>query len=261
MRRDRKTNRIGEERLSNQGYLMRIVTYIDCRNIIIEFQDTYKAKVHTSYDSFIKGQVKNPYATTVCGVGIIGNKYPATINRVAIKEYDTWRHMLARCYDKKYKNEHPTYKDAICCSEWLNYENFYEWLHSQENFDKWLKLDKSSLDKDILIKGNKLYSSDTCCLVPHNVNSLFTKRDNDRGDYPIGIHKKNDKFIVQCNNPFTNKRMCLSDNCQTVEEAFIIYKNYKEDIIKKVAKIEYNIGNITKECYEAMIKYQIEITD
>ena len=48
------------------------------------------------------------------------------------------------------------------------------------------------LDKDILFKGNKIYSPSTCIYVPHRINSLFTKSDSARGDYPIGVtyHKR-----------------------------------------------------------------------
>lgn len=44
-------------------------------------------------------------------------------------------------------------------------------------------------------------------------------------------------------------------------EAFEAYKIYKELIIKQVAKEEFDIGNITKKCYDAMIHYEVEITD
>ena len=54
------TYKIGETNVSNEGYVMKIVEYNGVRNIIIEFQDEYRAKVHTNYQAFKKGQVKNP---------------------------------------------------------------------------------------------------------------------------------------------------------------------------------------------------------
>lgn len=47
----------------------------------------------------------------------------------------------------------------------------------------------------------------------------------------------------------------------TVEEAFMDYKIAKESFIKQIAKEEYCKGNITKKCYDAMMKYEVEITD
>ena len=82
---------------------MRIVEYVDALNTTVEFQDKYKTRMKIRYNDFVKGNVKNPYYPTVCDVGMIGAKYPATINGVITKEYNTWKHMLDRCYDKKIK--------------------------------------------------------------------------------------------------------------------------------------------------------------
>lgn len=255
-----KQNRLFETNLSNQGCLMKIVECKDKANIIVEFQDKYKARVNTQYSNFKKGSVKNPYHPSVYGIGIIGTKYPVSINCKKIKEYNVWQSMLQRCFSMSYKEKRTAYKDTTCCDEWLNYENFYEWLHNQPNFDKWHKGKRWATDKDILVKGNKTYSPDTCCLIPQNVNCLFLKREAERGKYPIGVRYTNDGFIAVCRNPFLDKSVELG--CySTPERAFQAYKVYKEDIIKQVAEIEYKNRNITKDCYEAMMNYEVEITD
>ena len=127
--------RIGEIKINYQECIMKIIKYNNYNDIVIEFQDEYKTQVNTSYKHFTNGNVKNPYYPSVYGVGIVGNKYPSWIDKKATKEYETWKGMLRRCFDGKLENKYPTYKDAICCKEWLLYENFYEWIHSQENFD------------------------------------------------------------------------------------------------------------------------------
>ena len=256
----KRTDRIGEEKLNNQGQLMKIVEYNNAQDIVVEFQDEYKTKVHAGYKEFLKGGVRNPYGRTVFCKGMIGVKYPITENGKGTKEYIMWNNMLKRCFDKKTKNQNPTYKNVTCCDEWLLFENFYEWLHNQKNFDKWLNGNGWALDKDILVKGNKIYSSKTCCLVPNSINELFTKRDNYRGDLPIGVDSKDSGFQVRCSNPMTKKREYLGFYI-TVEKSFYVYKKRKEEIIKQVAQIEYDVGNITKECYDAMMNYEVEITD
>ena len=255
-----KVERLGEEKLNNQGCLMVIIVYNKHNDIVVQFQDEYKAKVHTTYNNFIRSNVKNPYYPSVYGMGMIGTKYPSRINGEKGKEYKIWTSMLCRCFNKKYKESRPTYEEAICCDEWLLYENFYEWLHSQENFDKWLNGEIWELDKDILVKGNKIYSPKTCCLVPHNVNSLFTKNNATRGNLPIGIIKRKNIYECSCNNPLTGKFGYIGSG-HTIEEAFQTYKIYKEDVVKQVAEVEFAKGNITKECYEAMMNYEVEITD
>lgn len=257
---DKCLNRLGEERYNHQGCLMKIIQYKNANEIIIEFQDKYRAKICTRYDRFIEGCIRNPYHPIVCGVGAIGIKYTSRTNGRQTKEHLTWINMLHRCFDEEYKKKMPTYKDTICCTEWLLYENFYEWLHNQSNFDKWLTGDRWAIDKDILVKGNKIYSPETCCLVPHNVNMLFVKNDIDRSNLPIGVKRNGSGFQVFCNNPYTNKQESLGTYL-TPEQAFQVYKTYKENIIKQVAQTEYDNGNITEQCYKAMMKYEVEITD
>jgi hypothetical protein len=254
------TIRLGEKRLNNQGCLMKVIKYIEYKDILVQFQDEYNGIVHTTYKHFIDGSVKNPYYPSVYNIGMIGVKYPSKINKKQTKEYEAWKGMLRRCYDKKKKEEQPSYKDVSCCDEWLLYENFYEWLHEQDNFDKWLNNDGWAIDKDILIKGNKIYSPDTCCLVPQNVNNLFTKRNNYRGNLPIGVVKRGKKFQTYCRNPFYNTQEFLG-TYDNLTLAFQTYKEAKELYIKQLAKEEYDKGNITKQCYNAMMNYKVEITD
>lgn len=257
---NKKENRVGETNVNHQGCLMKIVEYNSNNNMVIEFQDKYKARIHCIYQAFCNGQVKNPYYPQVCGVGMIGIKYHAKPNGKMTKEYSTWKSMLHRCFDIKHKEKYIEYKDIICCEEWLLYENFYEWLHEQPNFNKWLNSKRWAIDKDILVKNNKIYSPETCCLVPQNVNSLFTNRNRLRGDLPIGVQRVNKCYRAACKNPFTNRQEKLNC-CSTAIESFLTYKIYKENIIKQVAEIEYSKGNITEKCYNAMLNYEVEITD
>ena len=252
---------IGESNYSHQGCLMKIVEYNSASDVIVEFQDKYKAKMHTQYHRFLNGSVKNPYAQSVCGVGITGKKYPASLMGRDTKEYSTWRGMLYRCFDKKTKERNSAYKNATCNEEWLLYEIFYEWFHKQDNFDKWYNGKMWALDKDIIKKGNNIYSANTCCLVPQGINSLFVKNDALRSDLPIGVEEVNGKFrSIKVHDVVTGK---LKGSCllSTPEEAFQIYKMNKEAWIKHVAETEFSKGNITKKCRDAMIGYKIEIND
>lgn len=57
---------------------------------------------------------------------------------------------------------------------------------------------------------------------------------------------------------FKNK-MSTPKLFDTAEEAFEVYKNEKEDYIKKLAD-KWN-GKITEKAYQAMYNYKVEITD
>lgn len=245
--------RLGEVNYNNKGTLMKIIEYQNANNVIVEFQDDWKAKVHTRYQCFKVGGVYNPYDKNVCGVGITGDIYPSTNT----KEYSTWQGILHRSFDEEVKNEHFTYQDVTCCKDWLYYPNFYEWLHNQPNFDQWLTGERWAIDKDILVKGNKIYSPDTCCLVPQRVNQLFALPTKN-SEYLLGVQKSYNKFIAEiCKNDGSESRYIGTYN--TEQEAFEAYKQYKEKIIKKVATEEFAKSNITKKCYDAMMSYEITI--
>ena len=229
-----KKSRIGVEKFNNQGCLMKVIDYINSNNVLIEFQDKYKFKKTITWNNFQLGTVKNPYHPTVCNIGITGTKYPSNNTYGETKEYKAWSAMITRCYTKTLingENHYRRYENKEICEEWLLYENFYEWMHSQENFEQLMKIKDIELEKDILYKGNNIYSPETCCLVPHNVNSLFVKADRTRGNYPIGVtYKTRDKvFEVQCN---INGKETYLGRVHDPIEGFYIYKNFKEKYIK-----------------------------
>lgn len=252
---------IGKTNYNSQGYLMEIVEYYNSKDILVEFKEPYYYRTHSRIDRFMSGHILNPYGANVCGIGITGCKYPTSDQEGKhIREYQTWSNMIKRCYDEKYRYKNPTYYDVSCHPDWLYYENFYEWIHSQSNYDV-IKEDLTyAIDKDILHKGNKEYAPDKCCLVPQRVNNLFIKSNKNRGDLPIGVHyqKKNNKYVAQCGGHENSRYLGIYS---TPEEAFAVYKKEKEREIKQVAQEEFDKGTITKECYEALMNYEVEITD
>ena len=253
-------DRINNINYNSEGYQMKIIEYINTNNILVEFLDDYHAVVKATYSNFYNGKIKNPYVPNVCGVGRRGNKYQTYINGKQTKEYVAWHTMIDRCYGEKGKKARPTYKNVTCCDEWLLFENFYEWLHSQDNFDKWINGNRYALDKDILVKRNKIYSPETCCLVPDYINTLFIRKESCRGSLPIGVRLKESMYHATCHNPIDNKQQHIGI-FRNKDDAFLAYKRYKESLIQQIAKEELGKGNITEECYNAMMNYKVEITD
>ena len=196
--------------------------------------------------------MKNKFLRSVRGIGYIGEgKYLVSIDRKHTKIYLTWRGILERCYSERYHLKKPTYKGCSVHPDWHNFQIFAAWF--ERNY-----VEGFVLDKDILFKGNKEYNSDTCCFVPPEVNILFTKSNKTRGEYPIGVSfvKSNKKFVSQLS--VENKQTNLG-YFATPEEAFSAYKVAKESYIKEIA-LKYK-EQITEACYQALIKYKVEITD
>lgn len=248
----RKIDRVGEENFNNKGTLMKIVIYNNCDDMYVEFQDKYRTIVHAKYKDFKNGCIKNPYDKSVYNIGYLGvGEYS---QKRHTKIYDRWADMLCRCYEPYYLNRKPSYINCYVCEAWHCFQNFAKWW--EENCSN--KEEDLCLDKDILKKGNKIYSPDTCILVPHRINELFTKREQCRGNYPMGVsyHKPCNKFRAYCHTLEGQKYLGLHN---TVEEAFYAYKIFKELYIKQVAD-EYK-DLIPQELYNAMYNYEVEIND
>ena len=232
----------------------KILKYNNNRNVEIQFMATGFETV-ARLDCVRNGNIKDPYLPSVCGVGIIGTKYPSKINGVHTKEYTLWRNMLKRCYSTTLKKKYPTYKDCEASDNFLYYEYFYEWCNSQIGFGNqdW------QLDKDLLFKGNKVYSEDSCVFIPKEINSLLTKSDKVRGKHLIGVHWCNaSKAFVAMVSKNKGKQEFLG--CFKTElEAFNTYKTAKEAFVKEQANKWKS--QIDERAYEALMNYTVEITD
>ena len=172
-----------------------------------------------------------------------------------IPSYATWLRMLARCYRESYLKNTPSYTNCEVCDEWKRYSNFEKWFNNPSNGYK----EGYALDKDILIKGNKLYSPSTCCFVPNEINALLIKHDSKRGEYPIGVSAHDKRFCARI-SVFKKGSIWLG-TFDTPQDAFNAYKQAKEQYIKEMASKYYKEGKITKEVYDALMKYEVEITD
>lgn len=266
-----KINRTGETNISNEGCLMRIVEYNNCNDVVVEFQDKHRYRVRAQYNNFKNGQCKNPYFPSVFGHGYLGVDKEGNVpnvnelkdgKSVNTREYNKWMSMLERCFDDKLKERNQTYKDVTCCDRWLCYANFLEDLEILKQEYNWDENEKLNLDKDILHKGNKIYSLENCILVPQWINKLFIKCDTSRGGYPVGVryHKQGKKYQAQCR---INGKFIGLGLYNTPEEAFNAYKMAKENEIKRIVNDCVSKGFITQDSrlYNAMMGYQIEITD
>lgn len=185
--------------------------------------------------------------------GYIGDgKYNIRKDKYA---HSFWIQMLRRCYSDNYHIKNPTYKECTVHDEWLNFQNFCGWFYN--NYYK-IENQRMCLDKDILHKNNKEYSSVNCVFAPNDINVLFTKRQNRRGKYPIGVYWDKDSCKYKSQLTYLNKRINLG-RFNTSEEAFKHYKIAKEKAIKEVADKYKN--QIPKKLYDAMCSYEVEITD
>ena len=256
-----KAQRIGEVRLNNKGEKMTISKYNGVRDIDVVFENGEIVQ-HRLYKDFIDGRIKKPMSQTIFGKGIIDQKNLVwdNDNHTIKKSYLHWVGILKRCFDEKLHKEHPTYNNCKVCAEWLYLSKFTEWF--KENYYEIPNCKyRMELDKDILSRYYfnecKIYSPKTSCFVPRDINLLLCKRDNCRGDFPVGVSKCNKGGYVARLN-IDGKRKYLGYR-KTPESAFLLYKAAKEKEIKRKAELYRNY--IPNKVYVALVNYTVNIND
>jgi len=142
-----------------------VVGYIDAMHVDIEFNDTgYRNTVQAS--KIRNGDVRDKPKPRSHGVGYIGDgAHQAKVRGKNTKAYDTWNNMIERCYSFKSHAKRPTYEDCSVVDEWHNFQVFADWF--ELNY-----IEGMQIDKDIRVKGNKVYSPETCKFVSAKENSI-----------------------------------------------------------------------------------------
>lgn len=249
-------SRLGETKVNNVGSRMWIVGYTSAMDMAVQFMDEFVVNGVT-YRHFCNGAVRNPNDISVHGHGCVGvGDYKVSIDGNLTRQYQTWVSMIKRCYSSNSKKKNPTYTECIVSDAWLNFQVFATWY--DENYYE-VAGEATAIDKDILLKRNKVYSASTCVFVPQAVNNLFTKNDASRGNYPLGVsrHKPGSKYQSDCRNGGGEGQYL--GLYSTPEEAFEVYRKFKEERIKQVA--ESYKGIIPEKLYRALISYEVEIND
>ena len=231
-----------------------VLKYNDAKDVEIQFVNTGFEKT-VQFGHIKSGEVKDPYSPSVHGVGVTGTKYPSYEYGVQTKEYQMWVGMLERCYDEALKKRCPTYESCKVSENFKYYEYFYGWCNKQIGFgnDGW------HLDKDLLVKGNKVYSETACVFLPVEINSLLTKSTASRGKHLIGVswNKKDNAFVARVAKN-KGKQEYLG-SFKTEIEAFNAYKTAKELYIKEVAN-KFK-SQIDLRAYNALMSYEVMIDD
>ena len=243
---------VGEVYENNVGLKFVVIEYNGCNDVKVKFVDSSYTTFSTA-GNIRSGSVKDKMSPSVYGVGVVGVDSIST-NKKPHQEYVFWNSMLQRCYDLSYKLKRPTYIGCTSSNNFKYYPYFKDWCNKQVGFGNkgWC------LDKDILVKGNKLYSEDTCCFVPREINSLFALSGNTRGLNPIGVQYNLEEGNYSARVSRDGKH-CHIGTYETKEDAFLRYKEAKELHIKSVAKRWF--GKIDQNVFNALMTYEVGILD
>lgn len=171
------------------------------------------------------------------------------------KEYRTWLDMVRRCYDTSQK-ENPRFKTYVGCTvteNWTKTSDFGDWANTQKGFG----LPEYMLDKDLLVTNNKIYSPETCCFVPREINMALTFREADRGEYPLGVKKervRKDGSIALGVKVRRGELSTITKVFSDVVEASDFYIKTKKDYLTYLAEKHKN--QIEEKVYLALVNYE-----
>lgn len=178
--------------------------------------------------------------TKVCGVGYNSEgKYKKCINNLKTESFLRWHSMLSRCYDGKQS----AYLNCFVNKDWHDFQNFAEWFES--NFIRgW------DLDKDLLGNGFE-YSSENCCFLPREFNSLLSSESN--GVKHTGYSLVGHKYYVRVRDGSPSQKYI--GKFDTIEEASCAYKEAKQERVLKLlnkyrGQLSMNIYNKICERFE-----------
>lgn len=200
---------IGDRRLQGKdgeyGYA-ECIAINDYDTITIRFDDTGSIRTNCNKLYFYRGELKDFYKPSVLGVGYLGeagNK--GKLRLWSRDEYYLWYNMLKSCTG-----------DITCSDDFKNFTLFLDWLYSQENYEDIKAISHILGDSrlyTIMMLDSKIYSADTCLLVPVELASL----------------------IYSCHDLIskTKKDLTIYDHC--------IIMRYNYELFNKKVKLRYDV--------------------
>lgn len=153
--------------------------------------------------------------------------------------------MLNRCREP-YQTKKPAYAGVTVCDEWMTDKySFYDWVNDGQFYE--IEGEKTvHLDKDILLKGNKVYAPDTCIFAPATINDFFGGTSRKQDNLPIGV-------IKVAEGKYKCAVKGIKDIFATPEEAWEIWHQHKD--AQKIALADQYYGKIPNRLYEAMLRF------
>ena len=248
---------VGDTGTNRYGVQYKAIEIHEKSKVLIEFQDDWKFRTEVSPQRFYSGSILNPYSNKLYGVGYrgAGEHKTVTVGNAQNPVYTVWHNMLRRCYYKPYQEKHTSYIGCSVAEEWFCFQTFADWW--DENCYT-VEGERMELDKDLLIKNNKIYSPERCCLLPQRINLIFPAKKSHRNGTPPGVQRlQNGKYMATCG--IKSKNVESLGMFDTAEAAFRAYKDRKERNMKEVAD-QYK-QHLPKRIYDALYNWKIDVSD
>lgn len=225
---------------TNEGGSVTVIEVLRGDKVLIKHNDEFGYEVEVEKIRLLRGTIKNPYHRSVQGVGYHGvGKYKTQVNKVLDLAYKKWRGMMTRNYYHDYNARLTSYKDCYVADEWHSLQVFSDWYYKQVGWDKGFEL-----DKDLLSDGAKVYSPETCCLIPREINTAIVSLTN--SDSIMGYHERREGVFEVRLRAITGSCRSFTDK----EEAINYYKQLKMACLGNL--IEEWEGKVDKKVIEKL---------
>lgn len=135
---------------------------------------------------------------------------------------------------------------SLVCDDWKSFDNFTRWYAAAVKQPKW------QLDKDLLNKGNKIYSPEFCVFLPQEINKAIAGQNKTKsGELPTGVSKHNNRYRAKCKDSNGGEWW---ESFTSIQEASLAYKTKKKQILVNLAE-KYK-DSLDIRAYLALLSYQ-----
>ena len=224
-----------------------------CKLYVCEFLNT-KFQTIAQGTNIRRGRVKDKYYPCLYNKGYIGE----VVNAEKHSEYPRWKHILFRLYDDTYKCKE-NYKDVKLNERWCCFEYFIEdfkYIKGYYNYLKYKDEIQFHIDKDLFSEeNNKIYSLETCCLIPNYLNLFMANESKRNTSGYTGVHWSisANKWLVRIGKYNSREHICVTDDIEEANEIYI--KERYKYLIELLEKYYW----LDKEIKEKLLdKYKIE---
>ena len=156
--------------------------------------------------------------------------------------------MLARNYDPYTQSKQPAYIGCSVCEEWLCFQNFAEFYINHPSYGLGY-----NLDKDLLVKGNKVYSPETCTMLPPDLNVVISGNTPSKNGMPLGVNKIDNGYVARLSKGKDGREYL--GYYKTAEEAHEVYVEAKERYVKNLA-LEW-ANRIEWKAFKALMEWKV----
>lgn len=240
--------KVGETYPNGKGTIT-VLEYVKAIEILVRHNDEYGHEMWTQADRIRKGNVRNPFDKHEIGTIFTGYGYCHKLDKNLRNDiYSVWKGVAQRTLTDNIRGKgRNSYLDVTLCSEWYNFQNFCKFVVENGYYRRGYHL-----DKDLLVRGNKIYKAENCCFLPQVLNGVISIVYETDNGLLVGVNIKNSCYEAAISYRGKRKRLGKYD---TPEEASTAYVLAKEAYVKELAQ-EWK-DRIEPRAYQALMDWTV----